>query len=75
MNPHQADAIREVSNLIMAAGDLERAIVAEDDTYIVGDLQKISWHREQALLTLMAWRPTLRMSPGQSRVTEPASGD
>lgn len=52
----------EVYHLQFALADLTRALITNDDTYIVGDLGKIDRHRNRLVNECQAWRPELRIS-------------
>jgi hypothetical protein len=52
----------EVYQLQSALADLTRALVHNDDTYLVGDLGKLAWHRARLVNLCQSWRPELRIA-------------
>jgi len=51
----------EVYQLQFAMADLTRALVVQDDTYIVTNLEKIGRHRARLVNALQTWKPELRI--------------
>lgn len=51
----------EVYQLQFALADLTRALITQDDTYIVTNLEKIRKHRARLVTTLQMWKPELRI--------------
>lgn len=56
------NVLTEMHLMQAALADLQRAIVVLDGTYIVGDLRKLAWHRNQLVNELQTWMPELRIS-------------
>ena len=56
------NVLTEMHLMQAALADLQRAIVVLDGTYIVGDLSKLAWHRNQLVNELQTWMPELRIS-------------
>lgn len=52
----------EVYQLQFAVADLTRALITNDDNYIVRDLEKIGLHRANLVNAAQTWRPELRIS-------------
>jgi hypothetical protein len=57
-----SEILIELQQLQSATADLLRAIMVSDKNYIIGDLRKISWHRDRLVNQLQTWRPELRIS-------------
>lgn len=51
----------EVYQLQFALADLTRALITNDDNYIVGDLDKLAAHRSRLVNECQTWRPELRI--------------
>lgn len=55
-----AAVLAEVYHLQYALADLLRALLTQDENYVVGDLAKLAWHRNKLIEATSDWWPELR---------------